>query len=117
MSSTPATPFTTSRTSGRELRSPGSTRLFGQEGLRIWDVVYNFDPADAETRLEAWCSTGGPPDAEGWSRDDYEEHVRDEHSTYTWVFEALAQRAVFLVDQTELYSNDGIFAKYVLRRS
>lgn len=84
--------------------------------LRIWDVVYNFDPADAETRLEAWCSTGGPPGAEGWSRDNYEEHVRDEHSTYTWVFEAMAQRAGFVIEQAE-YSDDGIFAKYVLRRS
>lgn len=84
--------------------------------LRLWDVVYNFDPADAEARLEAWCSTGGPADAQGWSRGDYEEHVRDEHSTYTWVLEALAQRAGFEIEQAE-YSDDGIFAKYVLRRA
>jgi ubiquinone/menaquinone biosynthesis C-methylase UbiE len=84
--------------------------------LRIWDVVYNVDPADAEARLEAWCATGGAPGAGGWSRDDYEEHVRDEHSTYTWVFEAMAVRAGFVIEQAE-YSEDGIFAKYVLRRN
>ncbi len=78
-------------------------------------MVYNFDPADAETRLEAWCSTGGPADGQGWDRGDYEEHVRDEHSTYTWVLEAVAQRAGFVIEQAE-YSDDGIFAKYVLRR-
>lgn len=83
--------------------------------LRVRDVVYDFDPADAEARLEAWCATGGPADAEGWSRADLEEHVRDEHSTYTWVFEAIAGRAGFDVEEAE-YSADGIFAKYVLRR-
>jgi ubiquinone/menaquinone biosynthesis C-methylase UbiE len=83
--------------------------------LRIWDVVYDFDPAEAPARLEAWFATGGPPDAGGWSREDLEEHVRDEHSTYAWVFEALVQRAGFVVEQAE-HSDDGIFAKYLLRR-
>ena len=83
--------------------------------LRIWDVVYHFAPAEALERLEAWCATAGPPDAGGWSRDDLEEHVRDEHSTYSWVFEALAERAGFHVEQAE-HSDDGIFARYVLRR-
>lgn len=83
--------------------------------LRIWDVVYSFEPHDAEERLEAWCATGGPDGGPGWSRADYEEHVRDEHSTYTWVLEALAQRAGFLVEVAE-YSADGIFAEYVFRR-
>ncbi|HEU0103609.1 MAG TPA: methyltransferase domain-containing protein [Mycobacteriales bacterium] len=83
--------------------------------LRLWDVVYAFEPGDAEARLEAWCATGGPADAGGWSRADYEEHVRDEHSTYTWILEALAERAGFVIEQAE-YSSDGIFAKYVLRR-
>lgn len=27
--------------------------------LRLWDVVYDFAPADAEARIEAWCATGG----------------------------------------------------------
>lgn len=84
--------------------------------LRLWDVVYNFGPEDAEARLEAWCATGGPEGEEGWSRADYEEHVRDEHSTYTWILEAMAERVGFAVEQAD-YSSDGIFAKYVFRRS
>jgi ubiquinone/menaquinone biosynthesis C-methylase UbiE len=83
--------------------------------LRVWDVVYNFDPAQAEAAIEAWCATGGPNDGPGWSRADLEEHVRDEHSTYTWVFEALAQRAGFVLEDAT-YSDDGIFAKYIFRR-
>jgi ubiquinone/menaquinone biosynthesis C-methylase UbiE len=83
--------------------------------LRLWDVVYSFEPSEAEERLEAWCATGGPAGTEGWSRADYAEHVRDEHSTYTWVFETLAVRAGFVVEEAT-YTDDGIFATYVLRR-
>ena len=84
--------------------------------LRLSDVVYNFEPTEAEARLEAWCATGGPDDdATTWSRADYEEHVRDEHSTFTWIVEMLAERAGFVIEQAD-YSEDGIFAKYILRR-
>lgn len=83
--------------------------------LRVWDVVYHFDPGDAEAGLAAWCASGAAGGAEGWSRSDYEEHIRDEHSTFTWLFEAMATRAGFLIEAAD-YSADGIFAKYVLRR-
>lgn len=87
--------------------------------LRLWDVVYNFDPQDAEARIEAWCATGRDsavcePLEDGWGRWELEEHVRDEHSTYTWVLEAMFERTGFVVEQVE-YSDDAIFAKYVLR--
>ncbi len=84
--------------------------------LRLWDVVYNFDPADADNRIEAWCSTGNAPDAGGWRRDELEEHVRDEHSTFSWLLEAMMRRTGFTIEDAE-YSDDGIFGKYVLRRT
>ena len=84
--------------------------------LRLWDVVYSFNPAEAEDRIEAWCSTGKPTADEGWSRGELEEHVRDEHSTYTWLLEPMIQRSGFAIEDAE-FSDDGIFAKYVVRRS
>lgn len=61
--------------------------------LRLWDVVYNFSPEDAESILEAWCATltceEGPG---GWTRADIEEHIRDEHSTFTWLLEPISYR-------------------------
>jgi Sulfatase/Methyltransferase domain len=84
--------------------------------LRLWDVVYSFNPAEAGDRIEAWCSTGGTTPDEGWSRGELEEHVRDEHSTYTWLLEPMIQRSGFAIENAE-FSADGIFAKYVLRRS
>lgn len=84
--------------------------------LRLWDVVYSFDPAEAEDRIEAWCSTGAAAAHDGWSRGELEEHVRDEHSTFTWLLEPMVQRCGFAIEDAE-YSDDGIFATYVLRRS
>jgi SAM-dependent methyltransferase len=88
--------------------------------LRLWDVVYNFEPSEAESRIEGWCATGHDsvpfePLDDGWGRWELEEHVRDEHSTFTWVLEVMFDRTGFAIEEAE-YSGDGMFAKYLLRR-
>jgi SAM-dependent methyltransferase len=84
--------------------------------LRLWDIVYSFAPEEAGGRVERWCAslpdTGDDTD---WVRADVEEHVRDEHSTFTWLLEPMLERSGFDIQATE-YSDDGIFAKYVARR-
>ncbi|HEX2161105.1 MAG TPA: class I SAM-dependent methyltransferase [Thermoleophilaceae bacterium] len=82
--------------------------------FRLWDVVYDFDPAQAEEGIEAWCATGGDSVEAEWTRAELEEHVRDEHSTYTWLLEPMIRRSGFEILDAE-HSQDGIFAKYVLR--
>jgi len=84
--------------------------------LRLWDVVYSFEPGDAAERIESWCSTGGPSVEDDWSRAELEEHVRDEHSTFSWILEPMAVRCGFTVESAD-YSDDQILAKYVLRRT
>jgi hypothetical protein len=84
--------------------------------LRLWDVVYSFEPSEASDRIESWCATGGADvdlDVD-WSRAELEEHVRDEHSTFSWLLEPMIERCGFAVDDV-WYSADGMFAKYVLR--
>ena len=83
--------------------------------FRLWDVVYDFDPAEADARIEAWCSTADTTADDGWSRAELEEHVRDEYSTFSWLLEPMIQRSGFAIEEAE-YSDDGISAKYVLRR-
>jgi SAM-dependent methyltransferase len=82
--------------------------------LRLADVVYDFEPDEAAARLEAWCATGGDSVEREWSRAELEEHVRDEHSTFTWVLEPMIRRAGFEIEGTER-SDDGIYAAYVAR--
>jgi ubiquinone/menaquinone biosynthesis C-methylase UbiE len=82
--------------------------------LRLWDVVYNFSPAEAEHRLNAWCAIFGAEAEDGWTRADVEEHIRDEHSTFTWLLEPMMERSGFRIEAA-VYSTDGIFASYVAR--
>ena len=82
--------------------------------LRLWDVVYGFEPAEGEARIEAWCASGGEEVEGEWSRAELEEHVRDEHSTFTWLLEPMIERAGFEIAKAER-SADEIFAKYLLR--
>jgi len=84
--------------------------------LRLADVVYDFQPAEVEDGIEAWCATGGDGlriETE-WSRAELEEHVRDEHSTFTWILEPMIERCGFAIERAE-HSDDRIFAAYVLR--
>jgi hypothetical protein len=84
--------------------------------LRLSDVVYSFEPSNAEEQIQAWCSTAPAETSNGgWVRADLEEHVRDEHSTFTWLLEPIVRRCGFAIEDAE-YSADGISAKYVLRR-
>ncbi len=82
--------------------------------LRLWDAVYSFEAAAAEERIEAWCATGAAEAESGWSRGELEEHVREEHSTFTWLLEPMIERCGFEIEEA-LYSEDGIFARYVAR--
>ncbi len=81
--------------------------------LRLWDVVYGFEPADAERRIEAWITETMTADVErGWTRSELAEHVRDEHSTFTWLLEPMIERVGFeIVDAS--YSASGVFARYL----
>jgi ubiquinone/menaquinone biosynthesis C-methylase UbiE len=82
--------------------------------LRLWDVIFHFGPAEAEERLEAWCATSGTDVESGWSRRELEEHIREEHSTYSWLLEPMIERSGFEIEES-VHSQDGVFAQYVLR--
>ena len=82
--------------------------------LRLVDVVYDFEPHEAFDRLEAWCASAGDDLLGGWTRAELEEHVRDEHSTFTWLLEPMIARAGFEIEDA-VHSGDGIFAHYALR--
>ncbi|MDV2981596.1 UNVERIFIED_CONTAM: class I SAM-dependent methyltransferase [Actinomycetes bacterium ARC8] len=91
----------------RKLLSPGGI-------CRLWDVVYDFNPGEATGRIEAWCSQGGASIDGEWSRDEFEEHIRDEHSTFRWLLEPMIQRAGFDIVEFQ-YTAETFDAKYVLR--
>ena len=84
--------------------------------LRLSDVVYGFEPGDAEQHIEAWIAETMATDVEGgWTRAELAEHARDEHSTFTWLLEPMIERAGFaILDAT--YDASGMLARYLCRK-
>jgi SAM-dependent methyltransferase len=83
--------------------------------LRLWDVVYSFEPRDAERQIEGWVADTMAADVErGWTRAELAEHVRDEHSTFTWLLEPMIERAGFDIVQADYSAS--VFARYVCKK-
>jgi len=80
--------------------------------LRLRDLVYSFEPAEAETFIGAWIESGAASSSAGWTPDELRAHVRDEHSTYAWILEELLQRAGFRLEDVR-YDASRIFGEYV----
>jgi SAM-dependent methyltransferase len=85
--------------------------LRGGGVLRLWDVVYGFDPGDADRHIEAWIAETAADVERGWTRAELAEHVRDEHSTFTWLLEPMIERAGF--DIVEAEHTSSVFARYL----
>jgi ubiquinone/menaquinone biosynthesis C-methylase UbiE len=83
--------------------------------LRLWDVVYGFEPSDAERCIEAWVAQTAGDVEHAWTRAELAEHVRDEHSTFTWLLEPMIERAEF--DIVEADYEASVFARYVCRKA
>lgn len=62
------------------------------------DVVFSFAPDEYGDRIEEWISTMSAGTS-GWSRQAFESHARDEHSTYAWIMRGLVERAGFACDE------------------
>lgn len=91
----------------RDLLVPGGT-------LVLRDLVYAFEPDEVETRIEEWLRGAAPAPAGGWTRAELAEHVRSEHSTFSWLLEPLLRHAGFEIVAAE--HRRGVFATYVCRR-
>ncbi len=57
--------------------------------LRLHDLIYDFQPADADTVLERWMDGAARDPARGYTRDDFAIHIRAEFSTYRWLLEPM----------------------------
>ena len=92
-----------------EMLRPGG--VFG-----LSDVVYSFEAAEAERKIEAWIADTVSTDGEsGWTRAELAEHIRDEHSTFTWLLEPMIERAGLEIVRRD-YSDDGMLAKYLCKK-
>jgi SAM-dependent methyltransferase len=82
--------------------------------LVLRDVVYSFDPHETEETFERWFAGAAKDPAEGWTQADFEEHIREEHSTFTWLLEPMLERTGFEILSRD-YRPQRTYAGYVCR--
>ena len=63
--------------------------------LRIHDLIYDFQPSEAEVILDQWLAHAAEDPAEGYTRADFVAHIREEHSTFRWLFEPMLAASGF----------------------
>jgi SAM-dependent methyltransferase len=80
--------------------------------LFLRDLVYDFAPTEADAAMERWLSGAAANSAEGWTRAELAEHLRDEYSTYTWLLEPLLERTGFTIREKGV-QGPGTYALYV----
>jgi ubiquinone/menaquinone biosynthesis C-methylase UbiE len=79
------------------------------------DLVFSFEPQEAGDRIEQWLDGAAASPAVGWTRAELEEHVRTEHSTFSWLLEPLLEHAGFEILDAD--HRGGAYSTYVCRAS
>jgi SAM-dependent methyltransferase len=79
--------------------------------LRLHDLVYTFEPDEVEQFFDPWLTNAAASPDVGWTREEYETHIRTEYSTYSWLLEAIIERVGFEIDDVS-HSPSGIYSAY-----
>lgn len=65
--------------------------------LYLRDLIFSFDPGDAERIIEGWLANAAEHAEDGWTRAELETHLREEYSTFSWLLEPMIERAGFTI--------------------
>jgi SAM-dependent methyltransferase len=65
--------------------------------LRLRDLIFDFDPVNAEARIGSWLAEAVTDASIGYTAEELAEHVRSEFSTYSWLFDIMLDKAGFQV--------------------
>lgn len=65
--------------------------------LRLRDLIFDFQPAEATEVLEQWMNGAAEDPVSGYTREDFAEHLRHEYSTFRWLFEPMLAATGFEV--------------------
>ncbi len=77
--------------------------------LYIFDVVFNFNAAEYESRIEGWVSDFEIKAGKNF-RHEVETHIRDEYSTFGWILEGMIGQVGFRIEKSR--SVDGFLTEY-----
>lgn len=79
------------------------------------DVVFSFDPQSYEVALEEWIDRVSSDSGNGFTRADFEMHIRDEYSTFGWVLEEMLKQAGLRIVEVDYYAPT--YAEYLCAKA
>ena len=79
--------------------------------LYLRDLVYSFNPDEAEAAIESWLAGASTDARSGWTRSELETHLREEYSTFNWLLEPMIERAGFTIRDGQ--HHDSIYSAYI----
>jgi hypothetical protein len=83
--------------------------------LRVRDLFLSCGAAEVGGVVESWLSGAADRPEDGWTRVELETHLREEYSTFTWLFEPMLLEAGFEIKEAE-YSDSRLYAGYTCTR-
>ncbi|NJP66496.1 class I SAM-dependent methyltransferase [Streptomyces sp. ventii] len=84
--------------------------------LILTDLVYDCSPDEAEPLFRQWVAGAAAVDpSDGYTAEDYAEHLRTEFSTFRWLLEPMLERSGFEVLRSDYRGR--VFARYLCRRA
>jgi ubiquinone/menaquinone biosynthesis C-methylase UbiE len=86
--------------------------LLPRDGIFVLrDLVCSFEPRDAPGYVDQWLEAAADSPDEGWTRAELEEHLRSEHSTFSWLLEPLLEHARFRI--VDALHDRGFYSTYI----
>lgn len=65
------------------------------------DLIFSFEPSEAEQIIETWLSGATETAEQGWTHAELETHLREEYSTFSWLLEPMIERAGFTIQDAQ----------------
>jgi ubiquinone/menaquinone biosynthesis C-methylase UbiE len=84
--------------------------------LRVRDLLFGCEVDEVSAVVERWLDGAAQDSSVGWTRSELETHLREEHSTFTWLFEAMLRHAGFDILEADFHASR-MYAADTCRRS
>jgi ubiquinone/menaquinone biosynthesis C-methylase UbiE len=91
-----------------------STMLRPGGVLRLHDLIYDFQPSEADTVFQRWLENAAEDPARGYTSADFTEHIRTEHSTFRWLLEPMLAATGFEILTADF--SGSVYGAYTCRK-
>lgn len=82
--------------------------------LRLHDLVYDFQPSQADTVFQWWLDNAADDPVRGYTSADFAEHIRSEYSTFRWLLEPMLAATGFEIVTADF--SGSVYGAYTCRK-